>query len=206
MADAPCEVAVVLLAAGEGRRFGGAKQLALLAGEPMVHRAARLLLETSAPVIVVTGAYAGEVEAVLGDLPVRQVHNRDWAEGVGSSLGVGFCYLIQHFRAATGALLALADQPLLNSGLPTRMLRRHARAPDRLLAVEQSGVVGPPVLFPRDCFTELSGWSGAAGARRMLRREAARLEIMAASLPVDVDTRADLEQAIRHLRHHGNRS
>jgi len=49
---------IVLLAAGEGRRFGGTKQLADIDGETMVHRAARTAIATGVELIVVTGAHA----------------------------------------------------------------------------------------------------------------------------------------------------
>lgn len=195
------DAAIVLLAAGEGRRFGDAKQLAMLNGEPMVRRSARLLLETSAPVIVVTGARADDVEAALADLPVHRVRNAAWQEGMGTSLAAGFRYALEHFENATGALLCLADQPLADAELPIRMLRRHAQAPDQLLAIAHVNLIGPPVLFPRDCFAELSEWSGHAGAQAILRREAQRLETFAADLLPDVDTPADLERAAKHLRH-----
>lgn len=194
------QAVIVLLAAGEGRRFGRAKQLAMLNGEPMVHRAARLLLETGVPVIVVTGARADGVEAALDDLPVHPVRNAAWREGMGTSLAAGFRHVLERFGTATGALLCLADQPLPNAGLPIRMLRRHAQVPDRLLAVAQDRILGPPVLFPRDCFAELSEWSGQIGAQTMLRREARRLETFVVDLPADIDTPVDLEQAAGRLQ------
>lgn len=193
--------AIVLLAAGEGRRFGGIKQLARLHGEPLVHRAARLLLATGAPVIVVTGAHADAVGAALDGLAVCRVRNVNWHAGMGTSLATGFRYLLEHFETATGALLCLADQPLPDAELPIRMLQRHAQAPDRLLAVAHGSVAGPPVLFPRNCFVELSEWSGPAGAQALLHREARRLETFAVELLPDVDTPEDLDQADRQLRH-----
>lgn len=193
--------AIVLLTAGEGRRFGGIKQLATLHGEPLVHRAARLLLATGAPVIVVTGAHADTVEAALDGLAVCRVRNVNWHAGMGTSLATGFRYLLEHFETATGALLCLADQPLPDAELPIRMLQRHAQAPDHLLAVAHGSVAGPPVLFPRDCFVELSEWSGQAGAQALLRREAQRLETLAVDLLPDVDTPEDLDQAAGRLQH-----
>ena len=193
------DAAIVLLAAGKGRRFGGIKQLAMLAGEPIVHRAARLLLETGPPLIVVTGAHAKEVKAALDDLSVHRVRNNAWQEGMGTSLAAGFRHLLEHFDTVTGALLCLADQPLLDSTLPIRMLHRHAQATDRLLAVAHDGIAGPPVLFPRDCFAELAEWSGHAGAQAMLRREALRLETFVVDLPPDIDTPADLDRAAMQL-------
>ncbi|HVX04605.1 MAG TPA: nucleotidyltransferase family protein [Rhodanobacteraceae bacterium] len=192
---------IVLLAAGEGRRFGGVKQLAILHGEPMVHRATRLLAETGAPVVVVIGAHAEDVEAALEDLPVYRVRNADWQTGMGTSLAAGFRHVREHFTAVTGALLCLADQPMPDATLPIRMLRRHSQAPDRLLAVAQGGTVGPPVLFPHDCFAELSVRSGATGAQALLRRESRRLETFAVDLLPDIDTPEDLERAAGQPQH-----
>ena len=55
----------VLLAAGEGRRFGGITQLADLSGQPMCRRVADQLLSLGLPLTVVTGAYADAVERAL---------------------------------------------------------------------------------------------------------------------------------------------
>ena len=91
--ESPASPVILLLAAGEGLRFGGIKQLAEIQGEPMVRRAARCALEQDIPVVVVTGAYAEQVEAVLDDLPLRLIRYDGWHEGMGSSLAAGVRYL-----------------------------------------------------------------------------------------------------------------
>lgn len=185
---------ILLLAAGEGSRFGGAKQLADINGEPMVRRAARVLLETDAPVLVVTGAYADDVEAVLDDLPLSIVRCEAWQLGMGNSLATGTREIMHTFPHASAVLVALADQPLLSPSAFQTMLERHRQAPDRLLATEHDGVQGPPALFPRDCFDALVALSGSKGARPLLQREAARLELFAMSDVADVDTQDDLRR------------
>lgn len=192
------QVPVVLLAAGASERYGGIKQLALIDGEPMLRRVARSLLSVDGPVIVVTGAHAAEVETALAGLPVLIERHAGWAEGMGSSLAAGIRRVITDFPDATGALLCLADQPLLDIELLRRMVARHATAAGSILVTTQGGVDGPPVLFPRDCFGTLASWSGAHGARALLEREARRVERLAASSMVDVDTNADL-QRVRDL-------
>jgi CTP:molybdopterin cytidylyltransferase MocA len=190
----------LLLAAGEGSRFGGAKQLADIGGEPMVRRVARTLLDTDAPLIVVTGAYADEVEAVLGDLPLSVVRCEDWQLGMGNSLATGANELMRMVPHASAALVALADQPLLDTAVFRTMLERHRRAPDRVLATAHDGVQGPPALFPHDCFAALAMLSGPKGARAVLQREAARVELFAAGNVVDVDTSDDLRIVQASLR------
>lgn len=188
------QVPVVLLAAGAGERYGSIKQLASINGEPMLLRVVHRLLGVGAPVIVVTGAHAAEVEAALAGLPVRIERHPGWAEGMGSSLAAGARRVIADFPDATGVLICLADQPLLDIELLRRMLARHGTAAGSILTTTQRGVDGPPALFPCDCFGTLASWSGAHGARALLEREAHRVNRFPASGMVDVDTPADLER------------
>lgn len=198
------QVPVVLLAAGAGERYGGIKQLALIDGEPMLRRVARRLLEVGVPVIVVIGANAAQVEAALDELPVRIERHPGWAEGMGSSLAAGARRVIADFPDATGVLLCLADQPLLDIELLRRVLARHGTAAGSILATTQRGVDGPPVLFPCDCFGTLASWSGAHGARALLEREAHRVERFAATNLIDVDTPEDLKRVHELLATHRN--
>lgn len=195
---------ILLLAAGEGSRFGGAKQLADVGGEPMVRRVARTLLETGMPVLAVTGAYAGDVEAVLKNLPLHLLRCEDWPLGMGRSLAAGMRESMRLFRHASGVLVALADQPLLDAELLRAMFRRHAQAPDRILATVQRGTQGPPALFPRDCFEALAALSGPHGARALLQRDASRVELFKMRDAIDVDTHEDLKQVQSLLARRGD--
>jgi molybdenum cofactor cytidylyltransferase len=150
--DDPASPVILLLAAGDSRRYGGIKQLAEIQGEPMLRRAARSALEQGVPVLVVTGAHAEQVEAALDAMPLRVMRFDDWHEGMGSSLAAGVRYLFAEHPQASALLLCLADQPLLDAALLRDMLQRHASAPQHILVSEQNGIEGPPVLFPRDCF------------------------------------------------------
>ena len=71
------EVAAIVLAAGQGSRFGPEpKLLAPFEGKPLVRHVVEAAAVSSAdPVIVVTGHRAGEIEAAVKDLPVRFVRN-----------------------------------------------------------------------------------------------------------------------------------
>ena len=61
---------------------GPNKLLAEIGGQPLVRIAAEQVLASRArPVIVVTGHQRERVEAALAGLPVRFVHNPDYAEG-----------------------------------------------------------------------------------------------------------------------------
>ena len=192
------ETVVVLLAAGEGRRFGALKQLAIIDGEPMVRRVARTLLQLHRPVLVVTGADEDAVAGALAGLPVTCVPNPDWREGLGASLGAGIRAVRQRFPDAPAALVCLADHPLLDVRALQTMLERHAQEPDRIFAADHAGMPGPPVLFPADCFSELAAWRGREGAQAWLCRQGARVERLPFDV-TDVDMPADLDRVLQQL-------
>lgn len=185
---------ILLLAAGEGRRFGGIKQLADLSGEPMCRRVANRLLTLDCPLVVVTGAHAGAVEHALDGLALDMVRHADWRAGLGSSIARGARHVVQRHGASTGVLVCLADQPLIDTGHYRRLIARHGEAPDRLLATGYGEVSGPPVLFPADCLADLAAWSDGRGAHALLEREAARVECFPVEEHRDVDTPEDLAE------------
>lgn len=192
------ETVVVLLAAGEGRRFGTLKQLAPIEGEAMVRRVARTLLRLRRPLLVITGSGGEAVAAALAGLPATCVPNPDWRDGLGASLGAGIRAARDRFPDASAALVCLADHPLLGVRTLETMLDRHAQDPARIFAADHAGQPGPPVLLPADCLHELATWRGAEGAQAWLRRQGSRVERMSLDV-TDVDTPADLDRVRQQL-------
>src|SRR4051812_28163577 len=117
--DDDVTVAGLVLAAGAGRRFGGAKQLALLDGRPLVLHAvdAALAVADVRPLIIVLGAEADTVRAALpAAAEVTTIVCDDWAEGMAASLRAGVAALDD----PDWALVLLADQP----GVDAAAIRR----------------------------------------------------------------------------------
>ena len=78
----------ILLAAGEGRRFGGPKQLARVDGRPLIEHALEALHDLDRR-IVVLGARADEVRAGadlrgVRDRRLRRTGPRAWAHRCGA--------------------------------------------------------------------------------------------------------------------------
>ena len=106
------QVSGLLLAAGESRRMGATNKLLLeLEGEPLVRRAARVLLASGlGQIVVVLGHERERVAAALEGLALSSVVNPDYAHGQMSSVHVGLGAL---GGPAAGVMICLADQPLL---------------------------------------------------------------------------------------------
>ena len=186
------QVAGVILAAGASVRLGRPKQLLRFRGETLIRRAVRLAGEAGlTPVHVVVGYRGGEVSAALGELgdTVAVVTNRDWQQGMGSSLACGVASLP---ATAAAVLVLVTDQPYLSAELLAAVMARSRNAATSLVACRYaSGAVGVPALFDRRHFAELAALSGDRGARSLFARHAASLATV--SFPqgdADIDTPA----------------
>ena len=183
--DAPTLHAIVL-AAGASTRFGSPKQLVRIAGRPLLHAVVTRAVEVAGhAVTVVLGAHAGELSALLRHTPASTVVNRDWQEGIASSIRSG---MAQVPGAADGVLLMLADQPAVSGDDLRRLAGAWRRQPDSIVAAQYSGITGVPAIFPRWAFRDLAELRGDRGAQLLLHRYAervARLRMQSAALDID---------------------
>ena len=176
----------IVLAAGSSSRFGSPKQLATYRGEPLVTRAVRLAESICGPrSVLVSGHEWGLVVEACRPLRGFFVNNTRHATGMGSSIACGV-------RSVTGCadavLLLLADQPLITASHIEQLVKTWARSPDEITATSFAETAGPPVIFPRRYFSELTKLQGDQGARSVLTQagqHAHRIELGAAATDVD---------------------
>ena len=189
--SANTSIQVLVLAAGAGTRFGSPKQLAAVNGVPMLRLALdRALSLAGAQVSVVLGAHAGEIAPVLGRLAVNVVVNRQWQEGMSSSIRAGVASVP---GSVGGVLLLLADQVGVSEGDLQRLCDAWRRNPGSIVAAQYGGGHGVPALFPRGQYALLLSLRGERGARALLR--GGGLGIIGVQMPSaarDIDTREEL--------------
>ena len=168
----------LILAAGEGRRFGGPKQLAELNGRPLLAH----VIEMAAPYdpLVVLGAYADEIRHTLdvGDHIVIE----DWADGQSASLRAGVAAIGPTDRL----LVLLGDMPFV-----TRDACEAVLAVGRCARAAYDGVPGHPVVLDRAALERVPELRGDRGARDLL---AGCATVEVAGDPRDVDTPEDLSR------------
>jgi len=195
-------VAAVVLGAGRSSRMGGPnKLLAEIGGRPLIRIVVEQVLASKArPVIVVTGHERERVEAALQGLPVKLVHNPDFAEGLGTSLKAGIAALPAD---VDGVIVCLGDMPQVDAGLIDRLI--DALDPDKgaLAAVPTiDGKRGNPVVWSRRFFPDLMAVEGDVGARHLIGRYAeavAEVPVSGAAALIDVDTPEALAAVKREL-------
>ena len=189
-------VAGVLLAAGEGSRFGRPKALVELDGQTLAERGVTLLRAGGTdPVLIVTGA----AQVDLGpEHQARTVYNGEWRTGMGSSLRAALRALTElEAGPEVGAVVvALADQPLVGAAAVGRLIAAY-QAGAGVAVAAYGGRPRNPVLLAREHWPEvIATATGDQGARAFLR---ARPELVTlvecgdTGRPDDIDTPADLE-------------
>ena len=156
----------VLLAAGQGSRFGGPKALIELGGRTLAQRGVDLLRAGGAdPVLVVTGA------APVSIAGTRTVHNPDFRTGMGSSLRAALRYLQADPAApeARAVVVTLADQPLVGVEAVARLIAAFQEGATVAVAT-YDGKPRNPVLLARERWAEVAELAtGDSGARAFLR-------------------------------------
>ncbi|MEP6760530.1 MAG: nucleotidyltransferase family protein [Sporichthyaceae bacterium] len=180
-------VAGLVLAAGEGRRFGAPKALVELDGERLVDRAVRVLREGGCdPVYVVSGAVNVDVPGATA------VVNGQWQTGMASSLRAGLEALPD---AADAVVISLVDQPGIGADVVGRLVRRLDEGHQLVVATYDGnprnpvGVARP--LWPAVCAAAVDD----EGARAFIRGHPDLVDaVECADIgdPTDIDTPADL--------------
>jgi molybdenum cofactor cytidylyltransferase len=189
-------VAAVVLAAGRSTRMGGPNKLiAEISGKPLVRIAVEEALASRAkPVIVVTGHQRERVEAALAGLPVRLVHNPDFAQGLGTSVKAGIAAVPAE---SDGAAICLGDMPQVDTALIDRLIAAFDPEKGALAVVPTvQGERGNPVLWSRRFFPDLMAIEGDIGARRLIGRygeAVVEVAVTGKAAVTDVDTPEALE-------------
>lgn len=195
--------AIIVLAAGASTRMGRPKQLLTYGGRTLLRNAAEMAAASLCrPIIVVLGAYADQLQSEIDGLPVQQVVNERWTEGMGSSIRAGLEALKHCDRegAAKAVVLMLCDQPFVTAAVINNLVTAFRQNGTGIIASEYGGTVGVPALFGQEYFADLAALSGAAGAKQIIAAHTS--DVVRVPFPqgaTDVDTPEDYRQLLRAM-------
>ena len=180
----------VLLASGEGRRFGGGKLLFPVGGKPMYRHITDAVLGMGVfrNIIIVTGSE--EILREMKEFPVVCVKNRESSLGISRSIILG----VMADASAEGWLFLASDQPRIKRETLMRFVREFMESGRGIGCVRYNGTYGIPAVFSAAYRDELCALSGDTGAKSVIKRhlddafffEGSDHEFM------DFDTRGDM--------------
>ena len=188
-------VGAIVLAAGAGSRFGGAKLEARLDGKPVLQHVLDGLAEAGIgdPVVVTAGPLATEIEWGAA----RPVTNPDPRRGLASSLQVGWAAAMGVAEPPDAVIVALGDQPLVRGDVLGSLLAAPVDA-DRPIVAPRYGRTGArnPVRLEPAAGALVEAATGDRGLGPLIdaRPELVRWIEVAGDNP-DVDTPSDLAHA-----------
>ena len=190
-------IGAVVLAAGEGKRFGSLKQVLPWQGVPLVAHVAdqALACPDIDRVVVTVGAGADQVAVALAGRRVNLVPVPDWADGQSRSAQTG----LRALAGATAVLFLLADQPGVSPALLAALIQRHRETLAPVVAPRYHGQRGNPVLFDRSTFPEFAHLIGDVGARSIIQAhgdEIAWVDWPTPEITQDIDVAEDTRPEI----------
>ena len=176
----------LILAAGEGRRFGATKQLAELRGRPLLEYALEAMAGIS-PRVVVLGHAADEIVAGVDLHGAAPVVCDGWAEGQSASLRCGLAALPE----VDAVVVVLGDQPGITAAAVEAIVA--AAGDEDAVRATYDGAPGHPVLLRRPLLDRAGELRGDTGFRDLLEHATVReVEIGHLADPADIDTREEL--------------
>lgn len=185
-------IGLIILAAGASTRMGQPKQLLAFEETTLIGHAIKVGMDSDCdPVVVVLGAQSQLIEKSIPGTSVNVVENRNWQEGMSSSIRVGLKRMLslQNLRAI---VVMVCDQPNVDSQLLNIMIKCFNKWDARGVACSYDGVLGVPALFGSAMFPELLNISGDKGARALLKKYKGQFKLIPfAEGALDIDTPED---------------
>mgnify|MGYP006205862393 CR=1 FL=1 len=198
-------VGAVLLAAGSASRMGNKPKCLLeLGGVPLIRR--QLIALSGAGVdelVVVLGHHAERIALAVQEFPVTVVHNPDPDAGQVSSLRIGLQALSPKIDTV---LVALADQPLINSQDINDLIGAYKKRPTgaQVVQPEVNGQPGNPVMFSGEVREQILAGEARLGCKQWQAAHPEQVHRWATTnqrYRTDVDTPEDIEALAARTGH-----
>jgi CTP:molybdopterin cytidylyltransferase MocA len=186
-------VGAVILAAGESRRFGSPKQLAVVEGATLLeHAIAAARASGLLPVVAVVPVWLSRPARLDGEW-LRWIRNPYPERGMSLSLRLGLEALPDEAEAA---VILLGDQPRVAAETIATLLAARGQRP--IVAAEAGEVLAPPVLIERSHFGLAGQLTGDRGLRDVLRGSPQLVQpVPVPEHAIDVDAPSDLDRLVR---------
>jgi molybdenum cofactor cytidylyltransferase len=160
-------ISAILLAAGESNRMGQPKQLMPFGQITIVERTIDNLLNSAvSETIVVLGYKDEEIRKTIAGKPIKIAINPDYQQGMSTSIIAG---LKQVDKRARAVLIALGDQPFVNSQTITSLVEAFIANNRGILIPVYQGRRGNPVIFAIKYKGELLNLKRDVGGREIIK-------------------------------------
>ena len=197
-----CEI--LIIAAGESKRLGEPKQLLQFDGKSLINRLIETVNEAGDfHITLVLGANAAIIEQQLTFTHLDIVYNKDWKEGMASSIRAGLHHIMQH--NIDGVMMLVCDQPFIKPSHIDSLLKLQHDTKQPIAACYYANILGTPALFHKSIFNDFLGLEGDTGAKKIINARAAEVAKLHFEMGViDIDTMDDYYHFIKQKESKNN--
>lgn len=193
------KIALLLLAAGASTRMENhIKQLLPWKGSTLIQHAIDEAASSEVNAIaIVLGANFNTIKVKIAPKRCQIIENKDWKLGLGSSIALGMDYLNSLSENYDAVLIALADQPFIDTEYYNYMVAVFKKSAIGIVTTAYETRNGVPAIFEKQYFEALGKLDQDFGAKHILANE--RVEIIfPKGKEVDIDTWGDYQKLVKH--------
>ncbi|MEP0518701.1 MAG: molybdopterin-binding/glycosyltransferase family 2 protein [Hyphomicrobiales bacterium] len=164
-------VAAIVLAAGQSKRMGANNKLvAELDGSALVHHVVRAARDSRiSKTVLVTGAEPEKIRAAVAEFEIDVAHNREFDDGLSTSLRTGLRALIDDPVQPDAAIVLLGDMPRISQPMIDKLVSAFDPIKGREIIVPtNNGKRGNPVVWSARFFDQLMDVKGDTGGRHLV--------------------------------------
>jgi len=194
--------AAIVLAAGFSHRMQQFKPLLLLGKETIADHLMATFLHSGVEVYLVVGYRQDELRSGIRTRNIHIVENRDYQQGMFSSIQAGLRSLKDDYLAA---FIAPVDIPLVRSTTIQRLLRAAEEYPGKVIHPVFRQARGHPPLIPADIFPATLGWQGDGGLKSILHvyeDSAVEVSVPDSNILFDIDKPGDYDSILERFQHY----
>ncbi|MBS4958366.1 MAG: nucleotidyltransferase family protein [Clostridium celatum] len=180
---------LILLAAGNSKRFNGNKLLAIYKDKPIYMYIVEKVLDLKLNKIICVTQYK-EIKEALLNTDINVVMNENSSLGVSSSIKLG----INFDKNADGYMFMVCDQPFISIKTLNSLIDNFINGNKGIVCVGYGDNKGNPVIFSKRYINELLSLEGDNGGKRILKGHLNDLNIVNVDNEIelaDIDTQEE---------------
>ena len=188
-------ISAIVLAAGQSKRMGRAKQLLPFGSGTILETVIKSLAESKVDeIILVLGYRAEEIRESLSYTPAKTVINPSYQEGMSSSIICGMNAVDEN---ADAVMIVLGDQPLIGTDVIDMLVKKYRDGDRGIVVPLYKKRRGNPVIFDIKYKDKLSALHGDIGGREIVASDSEDV------LEVNIESEAvicDIDEEDEYLR------
>ena len=167
MGEYRLNISILILAAGESKRFGRTKQLLQLGNQTILQKTIdNCTCSIATEVRVILGHDAAKIKKSLTNQSIITVENPNYHQGMSTSITAGLASVDPDTQ---GILLALADQPFVDTKTINQLIESFKSSSKSIVIPLYNHKRGNPVIFDIKYKQELLKLKGDIGGRDIIK-------------------------------------